>query len=678
MLAPAVTLPRWRSGQVRSPGRHRAWLGRGKRGGCRAWALTVVLVLGSVGHARAQAGPPAAVEPVRLEPVVVTATRTEVPLQHLSTSASVITREEIEARRTTDVNDLLRIVPGVNVNLASPAIRGGSESYNLILVDGVKVNDSLVFGAVGILGTHNVDRIEIVRSPYSALYGPDAMSSVIQTFTRRGYGEPRAEVSVGAGNRDALEESATLSGGVGPFGYSLGVERIDEDGNLRVNSGVHITRLSTRLDFTAEKLLDVTLSLRYIDALANLATIGPDRFQVLDPHQSVRQERLILSGRASHFLEPWWQQALQLGFFGFGFALNDPVDQGIADVGLESRTTERRFSADYSWTFTPPKIVDVSSLLTVGVAYEHEEFDQAARLPVIRFQPVSARRDTVAGYSQAQLDWRKALFVNAGLRVDDSSVFGLEVTRRASAAYIVPVIETKVRAAYGEGIKAPTFVQLFGSGTPFVTGNPNLGPERSRSWEIGLDQPLHRDAMRLSATYFETRFDDQIVFLGGGSPSYQSIGAAKATGLEFAATLRPVSSLTVGGAYTLLDTKILDNRGVTPTELPNGAPLLRRPRHTGSLWVDHVWERLHSNVVAVFVGDSEDVDSRFAPMPRVRLPGYTRLDASMSWLLLKDWGRVHELTMFGRGRNLSDERFEEFFGFSADRRNFVLGLKATF
>jgi vitamin B12 transporter len=248
-----------------------------------------------------------------------------------------------------------------------------------------------------------------------------------------------------------------------------------------------------------------------------------------------------------------------------------------------------------------------------------------------------------------------------------------------AAAAVIPQTRTKVRAAYGEGVRAPSFAQLIGDGgIGFVTANPNLRPERADSWEIGLDQSLAGGRAELGVTYFHTRFDDLITFVAGASPSSQNVQAAEAQGVEFTARFRPVPGLTITGAYQYLRTKVLDNGGVAVTESPRGAPLPRQPTHGGSLTLDYVRDRLTANLTGIFVGEREDVNVLTAPPRRVTLAAYARVDTAISYVLLKDVGHLRTLGLFGKVRNLTDERYEDFFGFRAPGRTVLVGLRATF
>jgi len=625
-------------------------------------------------------------EPVELGQVVVTATKTEVPIKNVAASVTVITKEEIEARQATEIPSLLREVPGLNVtqqgsrgSTTTVFPRGGESNFNLILIDGVKVNDAGGFFDFGDLSTDNIERIEIIRGPHSALYGADAMGSVIQIFTKRGKGAPRIEGSIAGGNLNTFEEKVSLSGGSERVGYSLAVGRTDTDGSLPINNAFRETTVSGRLDYQIEKALDLNFTVRYTGSEIQFPTGGAgDRFDPLDPHQFSDRQRWLLSGKASHSLSPWWRQTFQLGWYQQNFDTDDRFDPCCDFSTLRSRNEERRFSLDYFWNLTAPTVLDLSNVLTAGVGYEWEGFDQRTDGTDTPFPFSSSNkdnRDNKGFYLQNQLDWKKRLFLTAGFRVDDNSKFGTEVTPRISVAYVVATTDTKIRGSYGEGIKAPSFIENFGTGSPFVIGNPNLRPERSRSFEIGFDQTVLKGLADLSVTYFHQRFNDLIAFVGG-DPSFENVQKAKAEGVELATRIRPGYGLSIAATYTFLSTEVLEN-DTGGTELVVGEPLVRRPEHSGSLTIDQIWDPLHATLTVTFVGDRQDLDFRTFPAPRVTNPGYATVDLAASYRLLKDRYRERELTLFGKILNLFDEKYEQVFGFSSPGTTFLLGLKGS-
>lgn len=662
-----------------------------RRGVAKWWLWTAILWCCGLESTSGQTIGLVPEEAVELGSVIVTATKTEVPIKQVAASVTVITEEEIKARQVSQVSDLLQDVPGLSVRRQSSRgsvttvfPRGGNSNFNLVLIDGVKVNDAGGFYDFGDLSTENIERIEIVRGPHSALYGSDAMGSVIQIFTKRGKGTPRVDVSFGGGNLKTFEETFNLSGGVGQLDYSLGVGRSDTDGHLPINNHFGETTVSSRVGFTLKKAIDLSLAVRYTDSDLNFPTdFNGDQFDgrrfPLDPNQSSDRQRLVVSGKASHLLTPWLGHVLQLGWYRRNFALDDDFDPGINDFPFQSKSEERRFSLDYSWNLTAPTVLEVSSLLTAGFAFEREEFDQKADSST--FNP--PHRDNRAGYLQGQFDWKKQLFLTTGFRVDGNSTFGTEITPRVSAAWILPYVGTKLRGGYGEGIKEPSFIENFGDGSRFVIGNPKLRPERTRSWEVGLDQPLFQGLADVSVTYFHNRFTDLIAFIFSPTPgcpaSFCNVQRARAEGIELAATIRPGYGLTISGGYTFLDTDVLNDGGIDSVALREGKGLLRRPKHAGTLSIDHVWDRLHTSLTTTFVGDRPDIftDPATFETRRVTAEGYMTVDLAGSYLLLKDTRHLRELALFGRIQNLFDREYQQVAGFSMPGITWLFGLKGS-
>jgi hypothetical protein len=217
-----------------------------------------------------------------------------------------------------------------------------------------------------------------------------------------------------------------------------------------------------QLDWTRPNVLELTTSFRFAESTHGVPVfVGGDRF--------VRQERLVLSGT--------------------GFPRGHEREHGAP---LLRRLLLDRFAPDRRRS---------SALITAGAAYERETLDQRVGLaePLPGATPrTEASRDVRSTYLQTQLDWKKRVFLTPGFRVDDSSIFGTEITPHVAAAWIVPVSRTKLRAAYGEGVKAPSFAQIVGDGgLGVIVGNPALRPERARSWEIGVDQPFPKERGKL-------------------------------------------------------------------------------------------------------------------------------------------------------------------------------------
>jgi vitamin B12 transporter len=253
-----------------------------------------------------------AAELVRLDPVVVTGTQVAVPVSELPAAITVIDRQDIESRQVTDVFQLLRTVPGLSVTqtgsrggVTSVFPRGGNSNFNLVLIDGVPVNDAGGGYDFSDLTTDNIERIEIIRGPQSALYGSNAIGSVIQIFTRRGHGPLQSEVSLAGGNYNTFEGRGAVTGGTERFGGSLGVGYVSTTGFLPINNDYHDFTVSSGLDYQPIEVLKLAFSARYSDSHFAFPTESAgDRLSPLDPDQFQDHQRLLLSLRGTHAITP--------------------------------------------------------------------------------------------------------------------------------------------------------------------------------------------------------------------------------------------------------------------------------------------------------------------------------------------------------------------------------------
>ncbi len=634
----------------------------------------------------------AAEEPTELEPIIVTATRLETPIDRLPVSVSVVEGEEVERQQVKDIFEVLRDVPGFTIvqngsrgGTTSLLVRGGQSDFNQVLIDGVKVNQAGGDFDFSDLTTDGLARIEIVRGPQSALYGSDAVTSVVQVFTRRGEGPLSARLGFAGGEFETYEGGGGISGGTERYGYSIDVGRIDTDGILDINNRYGNTTVASRFDLSPLETLDLTTTVRYNDSRFEFPSeIAGDRFPPLDPNQFTERERLVVGPRAVWNPSPWWRHALQLGYYHEDFAFEDPADAGVDFGSFRNDTTQERLSADYNSSFLLPSFAGITPTVTLGGYGEAESFEQDTLFEFQGF-PSSSRadetRDAGAFYSQMILDWQERVTLIAGFRLDEASTYGSKVNPRAGLSYRLPGTETKLRVSYGTGIKNPTFFENFGR-TIFGRGDKGLGPERSESWEVGFDQPLAFGDYRaeVSATYFSSDFEDLISFIPQPDPdaiAFFNIQEAESQGVELG--LRVVTPIGLGfrGSYTFLDTEVLEAGPSGGTLFVEGEPLLRRPEHSGAFTVDYTAERWTASFNLTIKGSSIDLDFNADPGGRrVRLDGYAKADIAVAYRLIEDRFGMESLSITAKGQNVFDEDYEETFGFSTAGASFLIGFRA--
>ncbi|MDX1675863.1 MAG: TonB-dependent receptor, partial [Longimicrobiales bacterium] len=355
-----------------------------------------------------------------------------------------------------------------------------------------------------------------------------------------------------------------------------------------------------------------------------------------------------------------------------------PADTlGVYASTLEWQLSRRTVDARLDWT--APETTPGATVASVGVAWENAEASTRYSSQS-SFGPFSAEADydraTVGYYAQVLSRPAEAVHLTLGGRIDESDTYGTFETYRLGAT-IEPVTGTRLKGAWGRGFKEPSFDQVFGSGFG-DTGNPALEPERSRSWEAGLEQELTAGAASatVAVTWFDQRFERLIQYTftppEPGDPNYFNVGAASARGLEIEARGR-IGRVGLDGSYTYLETEVLDPGLATDAGFVEGEPLLRRPGRAGTLTGRYHLDRGSAAITVRAVGDREDLDFAAGfPAPRVTLPGYATVDLAAEHALPVPGPAVTGLI---RVENALDTEYQSVAGFPGIGRVIRLGIR---
>ncbi len=626
-------------------------------------------------------------EEIRMEPMVVTATRLEESVSDVPASVTIITEEEIERKRTVTVEEVLRDVPGVYVRRAgtvgastSIRIRGADATQTLVLVDGVAVNNSWTgFYDFGNLTVDNVERVEIVRNAQSALYGSEAMGGVINIITKSGEGKPGATFSAEGGSFGTFREYGSVGGEWGVAKFAASASRIDSDGEFDNDDYVNTT-LSGRLGFDIADRISATWTSRFTDSLKGLA-INPNEFWLTTNPPPIPFRRDENRDRENTFflnvvdlrcdVFPWWDFSVWGSSVDDEEVVDDRFTPGIDFipgvvplVGMTVDTDSKRYGLGTQQNL---HLLEEMLAITGGFEYEEEEATfKAVFVPGISpFTPtrVNQDRDNYAMYLQGRFNYEGLTFI-AGVRCDDDSIFGNTTNPKVSGSYSFEKTRTRIRSSWGTGFRAPTFQELY---SPFF-GNPTLDPERNTSFEFGVDQGIWEDKIFLEATYFYTRYRDLIQ----SSPfGISNIGKARIWGIEGGLSVKPIDGLELRGNVTYLDTE--DHE--TGEELP------RRPRYVWYFNANYRWNhRLTLNLDVNIVSSTRSDFDAIAPDGGFLLgrnPGYEKVDVAATYVVVDQWKFLKGLRLFGRIDNLFDEEYQEAKGFPAPGINFSVGLGAT-
>ena len=637
------------------------------------------------------------------ETVVVSAAQVDRPLSRTADSVTVIDADTLRSHQVETVSDALRLVPGLTVTqsggrggIASLFPRGGESNFTLVLIDGVRVN---TFGGgfdFAHLPVADIERIEVVRGPQSALYGADAIGAVIQIVTRQGR-PPRTEGVIEGGSFGTTRLTGSTAGSAGAWSWAAGGERLDTDGftGLAPATGERVSNDDYRrhdASFSAGWRGARDTRVRGHVRLGSLergfpGPIGRDplgNVTAVDRIARGRNDSRIFSLDATY---PWnarIRQHVQLSFADLDGAFTSRFGES------ESETTRLSIRAQAD--------ARVGPRVGVSVGFELQRERAASTfITGANSSQIPVRRRIFGAFGEARMTAADRVFVTTGLRVEyihrdalepDANAFAprppfdvhnvVSVNPKLSVAYFFQPTDrrtrwwTRVHGSVGTGIRPPDGFEIA------FTDNPSLAPEHSRSTDIGIEQALGGGAFVIDGTAFFNRYDDLIVAVGRSLQDASrfrtdNISNARARGLELAASARSAWGLDVRVTYTWLVTEILAADAVSgqaPPPFAVGDPLLRRPRHQGA--IDLTFTR---GVVTAFGrfgarGRALDVEPTFGAFGGLfTVPGYGVVHAGTS---VRAWRGIE---LFGRITNMLDHEYEETLGFPALGRSVVGGIR---
>ncbi len=680
------------------------------------------------------------IAPLR-DTVVVTASRTAEAAASVTESHSVFTAADIAALGSRSVADVLRYVPGLNVEstgregeITSVFARGGESDYNHVLIDGVRVNDDGGAYDFGRISAAEIDRVEVVRGAQSALYGSDAIGSVIQVFTKRGTPDsgPSLSGSFEGGSFGTTRGDLRVLGGAGGrVDYQLGVAH-------RATGGAFRDRLPEPDRFDQQSVdgnvgaivgngIRLRTGFRYSDARGT--SVGPITYARGDTGTGYDTDSLTWHLDFDQALSPRIDHSATVSHFRSGrrsvdtvrdrqnrvFAILEGEPGALHPAG--PRLVRLIDQAEFDALAADATGLGAGRFLAQSGPYSGFdypfEYEAQVRRPALRYQLDATWLDDQvlsAGYDyyretnaldegqrvenhswfvQQQFNLADAWFVTGGARVDDNAHYGTAVNPKLSAGgYPLPYREgalssVKVSANAGRGIKNPSFFQLYGD--QWVDGDLSLRPEQALTVDAGAEATFDDQRWLARFTWFGNDYTDQIAwspspgFGGDGVADYVNIDGSRADGIELEfAMQRPLGGVTASASYALVDTEVVTNAS-TSEQFQPGQPLLRRPRHSGNVRVGYARGRGSLHLAMRVTGDRHD--SAFLGLQRVPdgrgvditvNPGYTLVTAGGQF-------RVRpELTLFLRIDNLTDAVYDSALGYPGLPRAFVAGGRFAF
>ncbi len=583
-------------------------------------------------------------------------------------AATIISPDQIEDRQTRNIEDVLRDVPGVAVNTVAGQtqirLRGTEANHVLVLVDGIEVSDpgSGEFD-IGTLQAEIGSRVEVLRGPQSALYGNDAIGGVVAYDSGEfdGFG-----IFAEGGENNTVNGAARWGMATGTLSASFSAVVVSTDGepNARPSTGGGIRdigrdsyTLSGKLNAYVSENVELRGVLRYVRTGGefndqDFGFLSPTVGFVIDsPGNAFESEALSgLAGARIDAFDGAWVHDLSVQF-------TDADRQTTAPAGFPSSTESDRFKASYISAYD---FSGSDHTITFAADYELEGFNN-----VLTFDDRNESETLgLVGeyrYSGDRFD------LAAAIRHDVNDLFKDATTFRLGVGYQITET-TRLRAAFGTGVKNPTLNELFGFFDGRFIGNPDLEPEESTSWEIGFDQSFADDAALLSVTYFNAELDSEI-FTSLPPPNFVAtpgnrMTQSKQEGVEVALTARIGPQWSVNAAYSYLDAE------------ENGVEEVRRPQNIASAAITWTAPSDAASATLVVRLNGEMLDSDFTtgafPAPTTTLSSFTLVNLNARFEIAEN------LEIFARAENLLDEDYEQVFTFVSPGRQVIAGFRASF
>ncbi|MEM9966953.1 MAG: TonB-dependent receptor [Pseudomonadota bacterium] len=596
--------------------------------------------------------------PFELGTLVLSGGLTPIEADAYGRSSTTITAQEIEDRGIKTVQDALRAVPGVAVNstggnFTQVRIRGGEGNHTLILIDGIEAAGGDGEYILSGLETANIERIEVLRGPQSVFYGSNASAGVVNIITRKGnIGQEYSGSIEGGGATTVTGFISTRSerGGISLSYSDARDEGWDFSGDGGEKDGTDRRTLILNGDYMLTPDLQLGFTLRrseedYDYDSTSFTATTPEEYIFDDPSRVSTRDELTagifaelstFDGRLTHRL-----------------SLEKTENDQSFDGGAPTTTTTDAIKYRLSYALDGRAVSEAKQI--VNLLLEHEE-DASSSNPLFGREATSIAMEYRGSFNNG-------LDLQAGLRRDFNDPFDDATTWNVGLSYTLDN-GVRLHGSAGTGVVNPSYFELFADAFGF-TGNPNLDPERNRSFDIGVELPVLGGRGFVDVTYFDETLTDEIASFstGPGTFSYENqTGDSTREGLELTASVAATDRLDLRASYTYLDAKN-----------PDGSVEIRRPKHELSIGAT-----LRAfNDRATFSADVRHVSGNadtqfFGAFQTIDLPDITVVDLSARYAINDN------VDLTGRVTNLFDNDATESWGYAGRPRTFYVGLAARF
>ena len=618
----------------------------------RQLALPVIAGL-TVTSAVAQTTPPANSETNRMTEVVITATKIAQPIEQTAAAVSIISRADIEEKKFSNLAEALEDIPSLSVvrngtpgQVTSVFLRGTESNHTLLTVDGRRLPSNLAGGFYyENLTLDNVDRIEVVRSPSSSIYGGDAIGGVINVITRTGRGlqKPEHEVSFEGGSFHTFRESASSRGAIGKFDYSVGLSHSNAE-YPRENNDFRLSTLRSSLGYEATDDMYFDLKTSYLQSYGG----SPNTVGFPSLGAKLKREAVNISPGVTWDYSEMLQSKL---YYSYDHQFQPSKDPSFPAPFAINRLTIDANRVEWQNNLHPAE----NWHIVAGFDYQ----DTHAERTSDGVKNIDENLSSFGLYAQNQWSPLDRVWIQNSIRYDMFSDYNNAVTWRQGVSWRVPTVDTLLYGNVSRSFSPPTIQDLY---FPF-SGNPNLKPERALSWEIGADQDFAEGKFGASLVWFQNNYKDFIEL----NPAFFPVNVPEATteGVETAFRWVPCDKFSARFSYTY----------TTATDDFDNRRLIRRPRHQvkGDIRVEPIEQ------VVVTAGLSRNMDREEAAFPA---PFFTRTNLdSEDYLTVRaavTWQVNEHLELWVKGENLNDDQYQQVAGFPALRAAAYGGMRVKF
>jgi outer membrane receptor protein involved in Fe transport len=644
--------------------------------------------------------------------VVVSASLGGALSPQIGSSVSVVGRQQMQNAGVSTLADALRNVPGVEIArngqlgaVTSAFVRGGNSNYNLVMIDGMPMND---FGGgfdLSPLPVAGVQSVEVTRGPQSALYGSNAIASVIDVVTERGEGAPHFSFQGEGGSYDTWRISTGGAGLTRGIDWAYSLSRLSSQGMVPYdtyrNQASFVTlgySRSPRRKFVLHFFGDAGREEdpgpwgSDPDGLYPRTATGAPDFAAAAIFQ--KQD---LFGYQAGYTEQFSDRFRQVSTVSF--ATDQYSFPPTPASSFSSFTKTERLTANTRSEIT----LSEKDVLEAGFEYDRETF-RNSYVTNSNFAPFTLPRDSFAFFAENRWAAGERWYLSAGVRVDsihtgalaaDEVDAGRPYIPASSVTQVDPRIAvaflarqgtggffglTRIHSSFGTGIRPPDGFELG------FSDNPALKPERSISGDAGVEQQIFAGKAALDVTYFYNYFTDQIVTLGGSLANLSTFTSAnlansRAYGIESSIRVHPLRSVELSAEYTWLNSAILALNNTNQAAFPFtvGDQLIRRPRNSAGYDATWTHGRLMLNSNASIRGAALDLEPNYGSFACTlgmqclfSNPGYVDVNAGFSYRLPRG------VEIYGHVNNLLNQHYEEVFGYPALRVSFVSGIRLSF